>query len=112
MKAFKHMFLRLLKCDNAPVHVLEPAVGRNVTMGTIETKAFKNMLCLRLLKCENVQLQGNFRYMPRDIKWLCWQGCPLQSLPAKLCCHVLDLSKSKIKHLWNGRNSKVMPGSF
>ncbi|KAL9678821.1 hypothetical protein QQ045_016672 [Rhodiola kirilowii] len=88
--------------------MLKTVFGCIVETGqTLDTKALQPMSCLRLLKCDNVQFQGPFRYMPAEIKWLQWKGCPLKNLPDELCTHVLDLSKSKLTNLWNGRQSKM-----
>ncbi|KAM7487371.1 hypothetical protein LguiB_024855 [Lonicera macranthoides] len=78
------------------------------------TKQFEPMVNLRLLQLRDVKLEGNFRCLPPEIKWLQWKKCPLKCLPAdfppKLT--VLDLSESKIERVWGSRqwcsyNNKV-----
>lgn len=59
------------------------------------------MVTLRLLQINNLSLEGKF--LPDELKWLQWQGCPLEcipldTLPRELA--VLDLSNAeKIKSL-------------
>uniref|UniRef100_A0A7N0U216 AAA+ ATPase domain-containing protein n=1 Tax=Kalanchoe fedtschenkoi TaxID=63787 RepID=A0A7N0U216_KALFE len=72
-----------------------------------DVKSLKPLSSLRLLRIDNIELQGNFTYMPTSIKWLQWRGCPLTNLPSELCFNVLDLANSKVTHLWNGRKSKM-----
>ncbi|CBI32058.3 unnamed protein product, partial [Vitis vinifera] len=82
----------------------------------LQTKSFESMINLRLLQIDNVQLEGEFKLMPAELKWLQWRGCPLKTLPSDFCpqgLRVLDLSESKnIERLWGGRwwswhNNKV-----
>ncbi|OMO57261.1 hypothetical protein CCACVL1_25876 [Corchorus capsularis] len=70
----------------------------------INSKPFKSMVNLRLLQINNVKLEGKLQFLPHELKWLQWQGCPLKTLPPycpqKLA--VLDLSVSiKLEHMWN-----------
>ncbi|KAL5063116.1 hypothetical protein RYX36_024853 [Vicia faba] len=68
---------------------------------TLDTKSFEPMVNLRLLQINNMSLEGKF--LPDELKWLQWQGCPLEcipldTLPRELA--VLDLSNAeKIKSL-------------
>ncbi|RVX10581.1 TMV resistance protein N [Vitis vinifera] len=82
----------------------------------LQTKSFESMINLRLLQIDNVQLEGEFKLMPAELKWLQWRGCPLKTLPSDFCpqgLRVLDLSESKnIERLWGCRrwswhNNKV-----
>eukprot|EP00268_Persea_americana_P019729 TRINITY_DN2014_c0_g1_i6.p1 TRINITY_DN2014_c0_g1~~TRINITY_DN2014_c0_g1_i6.p1 ORF type:complete len:1252 (-),score=251.60 TRINITY_DN2014_c0_g1_i6:275-4030(-) len=69
----------------------------------LHTEAFQSMVCLRLLQLSNVQLEGNFKCLPPELKWLRWRRCPLKNLPPSFCppqLTVLDLSESKIESLW------------
>ncbi|CAL5321212.1 unnamed protein product [Camellia sinensis] len=81
----------------------------------LQTKPFESMICLRLLQLSNVRLEGNFKCIPPDLKWLQWRTCPLKNLPSNFCPRqlaVLDLSESKIENVWGWRwwfwyNNKV-----
>ncbi|THG11289.1 hypothetical protein TEA_000940 [Camellia sinensis var. sinensis] len=67
----------------------------------LQTKPFQSMICL-LLQLSNVRLEGNFKCIPPDLKWLQWRTCPLKNLPSNFCPRqlaVLDLSESKIENV-------------
>ncbi|KOM28221.1 hypothetical protein LR48_Vigan511s004400 [Vigna angularis] len=74
----------------------------------LHTKSFEPMVNLRQLQINNLKLQGKF--LPSELKWLQWQGCPLERMPLKSWpgeLAVLDLQNSKkMKTLWgwNGYN--------
>lgn len=65
----------------------------------LEAAGFASMDNLRLLTINHVKLKGRYEMMPKGIKWLQWQGCPLKSLPPDFDLKevaVLDLSYSNI----------------
>ncbi|XP_058747565.1 disease resistance protein RPV1-like isoform X2 [Vicia villosa] len=76
---------------------------------TLDTKSFETMVNLRLLQINNLSLGGMF--LPDELKWLQWRGCPLEcipwdTLPRELA--VLDLSNAeKIKSLRGLESHKV-----
>ncbi|KAM1518007.1 hypothetical protein ACFX1X_021374 [Malus domestica] len=50
---------------------------------------------------------GKFKFLPAELKWLQWKGCPMKFLPSDFSPRrlaVLDLSNSKLVSLWRGRN--------
>ncbi|KAI5419823.1 disease resistance protein RPV1 isoform X1 [Lathyrus oleraceus] len=67
----------------------------------LDTKSFEPMVTLRLLQINNLSLEGKF--LPDELKWLQWQGCPLECIPLDTLPReltVLDLSNAeKIKSL-------------
>ncbi|XP_049932382.1 disease resistance protein RPV1-like [Nymphaea colorata] len=68
----------------------------------VEAGGFASMNKLRLLMINNVKLKGGYRSMPKRIKWLQWQGCPLEFLPPDFDLKevaALDLSYSNIIQL-------------
>lgn len=72
----------------------------------VQTGPFQSMVCLRLLHLSNVRLEGNFKCMPPELKWLQWRKCPLTHLPSDFFPQqltVLDLSESKIETVWGLR---------
>ncbi|XP_019158108.1 PREDICTED: disease resistance protein TAO1-like [Ipomoea nil] len=72
--------------------------------GILNTRAFKAMANLRLLRINYAELLGNFKFFPAEMKWLQWKGCPLQCIPSEFWPRdiaVLDLSDSNITHVWN-----------
>ncbi|KAI9085166.1 hypothetical protein K1719_032877 [Acacia pycnantha] len=46
------------------------------------TKAFKKMKKLKLLRLVNVALDGDYKNISRDLKWLCWHKFHLKYVPA------------------------------
>ncbi|KAE8688283.1 5-formyltetrahydrofolate cyclo-ligase-like isoform X1 [Hibiscus syriacus] len=74
------------------------------------TKSFESMVNLRLLRVNHVNLEGKFKFLPRELKWLQWHGCALDTLPSDFCPQklaVVDLSDGKIKQLWSSNVNKV-----
>ncbi|XVF07073.1 hypothetical protein REPUB_Repub06bG0105900 [Reevesia pubescens] len=85
----------------------QPENGKQVV---VSTKPFKSMVNLRLLQINHVKLEGKFKFLPHELKWLQWQGCALETLPSDFCPQklaVLDLSESKIKRVWSSYSNKV-----
>ncbi|XP_057458671.1 disease resistance protein RUN1-like isoform X2 [Lotus japonicus] len=67
------------------------------------TEAFEKMKKLRLLQLAGVKLEGDFKYLSRNLRWLCWRGFPLSFLPKNLRQENLVsimLENSNIKHGW------------
>jgi len=67
------------------------------------TKAFKKMKRLRLLQLDGIQLDGNFEYLSRNLRWLSWNGFPLACIPTNfyqenLVC--IELENSNVKVVW------------
>ncbi|KAJ1427770.1 Leucine-rich repeat, typical subtype [Sesbania bispinosa] len=75
----------------------------------LQTKSFGPMVNLRLLQINHLRLEG--KYLPAELKWLKWRGCPLECIPLDSWPRelaVLDLSNSnKIKYLWGQEGDKV-----
>ncbi|XP_035540054.1 disease resistance protein RPV1-like [Juglans regia] len=74
------------------------------------TKSFESMSNLRLLQINYTRLVGRYKYIPAQLKWLQWKGCPLKSLPSDFCPRelaVLDLSESKIERVWRRYTNQV-----
>lgn len=67
------------------------------------------MVNLRLLQMNFVNLEGSFKFLPAELKWLQWKYCPLKSLPVLFLRRLaaLDLSDSKVESLWGGHRNKV-----
>ncbi|KAL2344246.1 hypothetical protein Fmac_005531 [Flemingia macrophylla] len=75
----------------------------------LHTESFEPMVNLKQLQINNLKLQGKF--LPAELKWLQWHGCPLGRMPLKFWPRgltVLDLRNSqKIDNLWAWNGSKV-----
>ncbi|KAM7462849.1 hypothetical protein LguiA_030970 [Lonicera macranthoides] len=70
-----------------------------------ETDSFSRMRKLRLLRLKRVRLIGDYKYLPRDLRWLCWHGFSLKSIPDRfplenLVC--LNMKHSRLKQVWKG----------
>lgn len=69
----------------------------------LETKEFEKMKKLRLLQLVGVQLDGDYKYLSRELKWLCWHGFPLKYTPADFnqgSLVVVDLKYSNMERVW------------
>ncbi|XP_027907247.1 TMV resistance protein N-like isoform X2 [Vigna unguiculata] len=72
---------------------------------SLSTKAFMNMKKLRLLQLSGVELVGDFEYLSKDLRWLCWDGFPFSFIPASFYQGSLvsiELENSKITMVWKG----------
>ncbi|XP_021981079.1 disease resistance protein RPV1 isoform X1 [Helianthus annuus] len=49
----------------------------------LKTSAFKNMDKLKLLRLKYVKLTGSYKNFP-ELRWLCWHGCNLKTIPSGL----------------------------
>nr|WIL59991.1 nodulation protein [Melilotus officinalis] len=75
--------------------------GRNAQR--FSTKAFKNMKKLRLLQLSGAQLDGDFKYLSRNLRWLHWNGFPLTCIPSNFYQRnivSIELENSNVKLLW------------
>ncbi|CAI8601085.1 unnamed protein product [Vicia faba] len=67
------------------------------------TKAFENMKRLRLLQLSGAQLDGDFKYLSRNLRWLYWKGFPLTCIPSNFYQRnliSLELENSNVKLVW------------
>ncbi|CAN6564349.1 unnamed protein product [Malus baccata var. baccata] len=76
----------------------------------ISTEAFANMKKLRLLMLTNVQLNGEYKHLPKELIWLCWEACPLKSLPDDFfdqprALVILEITFSNLVQVWEGSKS-------
>ncbi|XP_061367705.1 disease resistance protein RPV1-like [Gastrolobium bilobum] len=88
-------------------HLLPQAEKSNEVI--LHTKSFERMINLRQLQINNLGLEGKF--LPAELKWLQWRGCPLECMPLDSWPRelaVLDLSNSKkMENLWGWKSYKV-----
>jgi len=72
---------------------------------SLSTKAFMNMKKLRLLQLSGVELVGDFEYLSKDLRWICWHGFPFAFIPTSFYQGSLvsiELENSKITMVWKG----------
>ncbi|XP_074356926.1 uncharacterized protein LOC141696707 [Apium graveolens] len=70
---------------------------------SFSTEAFSRMSKLRFLHLKGIILTGNFEQTLEDLRWFCWEQCPLTCLPSEFCPQdliILKLPHSKITALW------------
>ncbi|XP_028763099.1 inactive disease resistance protein RPS4-like [Neltuma alba] len=68
-----------------------------------QTEAFEKMKTLRLLRLGNVQLRGDYKFISKDLKWLCWHHCPEKHIPSDFYQEdlvVIDLKHSNLRRVW------------
>ncbi|XP_059663740.1 disease resistance protein RUN1-like [Cornus florida] len=68
-------------------------------------KAFKKMHDLRLLQLNNVNITGGYECLSEKLRWLCWHGFPLNSVPSNFSQEMLvaiDMKYSKLRQVWKG----------
>lgn len=71
-------------------------------------KSFKRMSKLRFLHLDRVNLTGSFEHTLENLRWLCWDWCPLKCLPSDFYPQklvILELPHSKMRVMWE--QSKV-----
>ncbi|CAI8594231.1 unnamed protein product [Vicia faba] len=67
------------------------------------TKAFKKMKRLRLLQLVGIRLDGDFEYLSRNLRWLCWNGFPLTCIPSDFYQRnivSMELENSNMRVVW------------
>ncbi|KAL8090598.1 hypothetical protein AgCh_039881 [Apium graveolens] len=67
------------------------------------TTAFKRMSKLRFLYLQNVNLRGSFEHIFEDLRFLCWECCPLKCLPSEFYPQklvTLSLPRSNMRTMW------------
>ncbi|TQE04829.1 hypothetical protein C1H46_009543 [Malus baccata] len=73
---------------------------------SISTEAFANMKKLRLLQLYDVQLNGEYKHLPKELIWLCWERCPLKSIPDDFFDQprlvILEITSSDLVQVWEG----------
>ncbi|MFS7966544.1 putative protein kinase RLK-Pelle-CrRLK1L-1 family [Helianthus anomalus] len=70
------------------------------TSSELKTDALNNMDGLRLLQLNFVELNGSYENFSQDLRWLCWFGFHLRTLPSGLYMGSLvaiDMSYSKLE---------------
>ncbi|KAL2576400.1 hypothetical protein AAZX31_16G078000 [Glycine max] len=77
---------------------------------SFEAYSFEKMKGLRLLQLDHVQLSGNYGYLSKQLKWICWRGFPLKYIPNNFHLEgviAIDFKYSKLRLLW--KTPQVLP---
>ncbi|XP_043717864.1 disease resistance protein RUN1-like [Telopea speciosissima] len=67
------------------------------------TEAFVDMHNLRLLQLNYVHLRGGYEHLSKELRWLCWHGFPLNTIPSNFDLEnliVLHMENSSVKEVW------------
>ncbi|KAM7514913.1 hypothetical protein LguiA_004496 [Lonicera macranthoides] len=99
VNSLKQRYLNFLSWQSTDISLRSP------NKVELTTEGFARMDNLKLLQLNYVQLKGCYENFPQSLRWLCWHGFPLTSLPMDLPMGnlvSLDLSYSKLKQVWKG----------
>ncbi|XP_020238467.1 TMV resistance protein N isoform X1 [Cajanus cajan] len=72
--------------------------------------AFEEMKRLRLLQLDHVLLTGDYGYLSKKLRWICWQGFPSKYIPNKFYLEgviAIDLKHSNLRLVW--KEPQVLP---
>ncbi|CAL5340923.1 unnamed protein product [Camellia sinensis] len=78
---------------------------RNSNQVELETDTFARMHKLRLLQLNYVETTRGYKDFPKRLRWLCWHGFPLKSIPSDFSIEsliALDLRNSRLEQVWKG----------
>ncbi|KAL4622191.1 hypothetical protein ACB092_06G279900 [Castanea dentata] len=67
------------------------------------TKTFIKMQRLRLLQLDYAQLNGDYEYLSKGLRWLRWHGFPLEFIPNNFYSRkivAIDLRYSNLREVW------------
>ncbi|KAL2319323.1 hypothetical protein Fmac_028292 [Flemingia macrophylla] len=67
------------------------------------TETFEKMKRLRLLQLDHVQLTGEYRHLPKRLRWVYWQGFSSTYIPDDFSqgdVVAIDLKHSNLKQVW------------
>ncbi|KAJ0886593.1 putative P-loop containing nucleoside triphosphate hydrolase, leucine-rich repeat domain superfamily [Helianthus annuus] len=92
---------RFLDLHDMPMyHTLLPFFMLYLQSSELKTEAFKKMVNLKLLQLNFVELSGSYEYISEDLRWLCWHGFHLTTIPSDLYMGnlvAIDMSYSKLE---------------
>ncbi|KAL7163876.1 hypothetical protein ACSBR2_039905 [Camellia fascicularis] len=74
----------------------------------LKTDACSQMHTSRLLQLNNVRLSGGYQKFPKKLRWLCWHGFPLKSIPNDFTLDslfALEMQNSSLEQL--GKRTKL-----
>ncbi|XP_059663734.1 disease resistance protein RUN1-like [Cornus florida] len=109
---------RLWYCEDV-LDVLTNCTGTNQIEGlalnmdgskkiTLRAEAFSRMHNVRLLQLNNANITGGYEHLSKKLRWLCWHGFPLNSIPPNFYQEkllVIDMQYSNLRHVW--KDNKV-----
>ncbi|XP_058216269.1 disease resistance protein RPV1-like isoform X2 [Rhododendron vialii] len=84
---------------------LEPTDSKNSNPMALEPDAFARLNKLKLLQLNGVHIRGSYKKFPKGLRWLCWHGFQLKSIPSDFpleCLVALHMQYSSLKNVWEG----------
>lgn len=87
----------------------------NLYGGDFEAEAFTRMNQLKLLTLNYVKLKGSYKDFPKQLRYLCWHGFYLGSIPSDLSLErlvILDMQHSNLRQVWKGNKVRIDYCSF
>ncbi|KAI8556038.1 hypothetical protein RHMOL_Rhmol05G0221900 [Rhododendron molle] len=84
---------------------LEPTDPVNSNSVDLEADAFARMHKLKLLQLNRIRISGPYKKFSKGLRWLCWCGFPLKSIPNDFPLEslvALDMQYSRLKNVWGG----------
>nr|GMD47318.1 TMV resistance protein N-like [Ipomoea batatas] len=92
-------------CSWVPVRSALATATIRANEGDLTIRALSRMHDLRLLELYNVRLSGVYDGFPKKLRWLCWHGFQLNSMPNSIPLDnlvVLELQNSSMQQIWEG----------
>ncbi|KAH0641400.1 hypothetical protein KY285_037986 [Solanum tuberosum] len=65
--------------EKVEVLMIDPGALKGANLST---KTFKKMKNLRVLKIDELHINGDFELLSKELRWLSWQKCPLKCIPS------------------------------
>jgi len=69
------------------------------------------MYKLRLLQLAGVKLEGDFKHLLRNLRWLYWHGFPLTYIPAEFqqeSLVAIELKYSNLTQMWKKNKVHIL----
>ncbi|XP_020205483.1 TMV resistance protein N [Cajanus cajan] len=91
--------------NNTGTEVIEGLALKLPLTNTVffEAVAFKEMNKLRLLRLDYVQLGGDYGYLSKELRWIYWQGFPLEHMPNNFNLEgviAIHFKHSNLRQVW------------
>ncbi|KAF3616833.1 putative TMV resistance protein N-like isoform X2 [Capsicum annuum] len=76
--------------EKVEVLMVDPGALKDANLST---KTFKKMKNLRVLKIDELHINGDFELLSKELRWLSWQKCPLKCIPSHFPAEKLVILK-------------------
>lgn len=84
-------------------HSRDSAKASNLLV--FKSDAFFKMQRLKFLQVNSAQFIGSYEQFPKRLRWLCWRGLELESIPSDFPLEsliALDLRYNSLRQVWKG----------